>query len=106
MSQLDNEGNILKDGISKENVFFAIKYIKDEEEKAKLIGNKKHDTVSFNIRKAFPNDTEISAILAINREIAKDLKSDFQYTISKIFKLEPAEINQELFSKILPRTRC
>lgn len=97
--QLDEEKNILEGGITAEDVRITIEYIKDEEIK-KTFGEKKvGDNVVFDVRKAYPSDSEIASMLRIDKEVAKELTGDFQFEITKIQKFDKAEINQDLFDK-------
>ena len=59
------------------------------------------DIITFNPKKAYPeNDTEISSLLKIEREEAKDLTADFSYQITEIQRFKKHEINQELFDQL------
>ena len=95
--QLTEEGNISEDGIKSEDVKITIEYIKDADIKAGFAGKKVADKVSFNIRKAYPSDSEIASMLKVDKEIAKNITGDFQFEIVKIQRFEKAEINQELY---------
>ena len=62
--------------------------------------NKKvNDTITFNIKKAFPSNTEIASLLKINNKQAENLDSDFQFKLTGISDFIPAEINQDLLDK-------
>ncbi|MCF6366256.1 MAG: trigger factor [Bacteroidales bacterium] len=98
--QTDKEGKVIQDGIFSEDTMIATDIIKDEKEKKKFIGAKIDDTVTFDIKKAFPNNTEIAGILKIDKEKVDEIESHFQFVISEITNYVPAEINQELFDKV------
>lgn len=100
MVQLDKDGKIFKGGISKEDVFLSLQIMKDEEIKKTFVGANVSQIISFNIKKAYPNATEISAMLDIPKEEAEKLDADFQFTIKEITKFTDAEVNQELFDKV------
>jgi trigger factor len=98
--ELDTEGKVKENGIKNTTTLF-IEFIKDEETKNKFIGSKTGDVFTVDIQKAFDhNATEISAMLAIKKDLAAILVSSFQYTIESVNSREPAEINQELFDKV------
>lgn len=60
-------------------------YIKVDEQKDLFKGAKLGDIITFNPRKAYPEgEAEISALLKIDREVAKELESDFSYQITEI----------------------
>ena len=59
--------------------------------------------LTFDIQKAFENDvSQVSKLLSIPEEDAKDLKSNFQLTVKNINRLEESDLNKEFFDKIYP----
>lgn len=98
--QLDKDGNVVQDGIFAEDTMIATDIIKDEKEKKKFIGAKIDDAVTFDIKKAFPNNTEIAGILKIEKENVDATDPYFQFVISEITNYIPADLNQELFDKV------
>ena len=99
VTQLDEDGKELKDGITKD-VSISLEKIKLKTIKNKFIGKKKGATVVFNIKKAFKDDFEVASLLAITREEAEVLTSDFKMEIKEISRITPAEMNEELFAKV------
>ena len=97
--QLDENNAPVEAGISTEQVKITIEYIKDTEIKNPFAGKKVGDKVIFDLRKAYPSDTEISSMLRIDKEKAKELTGNFEFAINQIQRFEKAEINQELFDK-------
>jgi trigger factor len=66
-----------------------------------LIGLKKGDVLTFDIRKAFDNDAaKIAGLLKIEEDEAADLRSDFQLTVKNVNRLEESDLNQEFFDKL------
>ncbi len=100
LAQVDLEGNIVENGIKSENTSIYLELAKDENEKKTFKGTKVGDIVKFDIKKAFPNDTELANILKIDKEKVAEIQSTFQFTIKSILRFEKAEMNQELFNKI------
>lgn len=98
--QLDENGNEKEDGHKVDMALISIDVIKDEEIKKNFVGKKADDEVVFDIRKAYPNDTELSYLLNIEKENAAEISGDYKITIKEINQFEPAEINEELFKKI------
>ncbi len=88
-----------KEAVTNEKANFSIGVIKDEEIKAKFIGAKPGDHIQFDLKKAFPNDTELSGILQIDKEKLDDLDGDFDFNIKEINIFKNAEVNQDLFDK-------
>lgn len=97
--QLNEEGNILEDGIKADDVRITIEYIKDADIKTAFAGKKVGDKINLDVRKAYPSDSEIASMLKIDKEKAKEISGDFQFEIVKVQRFEKAEINQELYDK-------
>ena len=89
-----------EDGITKDNAVIYPRYIKDEEVKKQFAGRKKGDAVTFNPMKAFESETEVASMLGIDKEAAKQLTTDFTFTIDTISRHQAAAIDGELFAKI------
>ena len=51
-------------------------------------------------KKVFENDTDAAAMLNIGKEAYADLKAKFSFTINNISRMQPAELNTELFDKV------
>lgn len=98
--ELDDDKKVKEGGISNEKASLSVDFIKLKTIKTKFIGKKVGAKVVFNPQKAFKNDTEVGSLLNIGKDAAKDLTSDFQFTIAEVSHIEPAEMNEELFSKV------
>jgi trigger factor len=98
--QLSPDGSVFEDGISN-TASVRLDLIKDEAIKASLIGLKKGDEVTLDIRAAYGNDAaKIAGLLKIDEETAADLKSNFKLTVKNVNRLEEADLNQEFFDKL------
>lgn len=74
---------------------------KDKAEADKFLGKKVNDKVVFNPYKSCDgNAVELSSMLNLDKEIAKDIKDDFEFAISEIIVVKPAEHNQEFFDNV------
>ena len=99
--ELDENGNTKEGGITVEAAVLMPEYIKVDDQKKLFEGAKLGDVITFNPKKAYPeNDTEISSLLKIEREAAKDLTADFSYQISEIQRFKKHDVNQELFDQL------
>lgn len=98
--EVDKKGTIIEDGIVAEDSVISMSVIKDEKESAKLLGAEVNSQLVFDPKKAFPNETEISYILKVDKEQAAEIKSSFEFTISEITEFVPAELTQDLFNQI------
>nr|WP_294725538.1 trigger factor [Prevotella sp.] len=101
LRELDENGNTKEGGITVESAVLMPSYIKVDEQKNLFEGAKLGDIISFNPRKAYPdNDTELSQLLKIERDAAKDMVSDFSYQITEIQRFKKHEVNEELFKQV------
>ena len=101
MRQLDKEGNTLEGGITTEGAMVMPAYIKEEEQRKLFDGAKPGDIITFNPKKAYPdNDAEVAALLKVQKDDVKDLDADFSYQITEIRHFQPAEVNQALFDRV------
>ncbi len=90
-----DDGSITNDDAS-----LSVDLVKDETLKKEFIGKGEGDTVTFDIRKAFPNDYEISGLLRKQKEEVKDLNGTFTITIREVSRFMPAENDQDLWDKV------
>jgi len=101
LRQLDAEGNTLEGGITTEGGMIMPSYIKGEEEKKKFEGAKPGDIITFNPKKAYPdNDAEVAALLKVDKEQVKVLESDFSFQITEIRHFQPAAVDEKLFERV------
>ena len=101
LRQLDAEGNTLEGGITTEGGMIMPSYIKGEDEKKKFEGCKPGDIITFNPKKAYPdNDAEVAALLKVEKDQVKDLESDFSFQVTEIRHYQPAAVDAKLFEKV------
>jgi len=97
---VDNSGNVLPEGPSVEDTSLGIDIIKDKKIKKEFIGKNLNDSIDFDLKKAFPNDTEIAGILHKKKEEVAELGADYRFTIKEISRFYQAELGKELFDRI------
>lgn len=97
--ELDKNGVEVADGIFN-SATFSTEKVKDKKIKKQLVGLKKDDTLIFNPTGVFESDYDTAQ--SLGTEVAKlpDYNKDFKFTLTTIQRVEPAEINQELFDKV------
>jgi trigger factor len=94
-----SNGKVNESGLKVQDAAMTASYM-TEEQKALFVGAKKGDTITFNPAAAFENEAEISSLLKISKDEAKNISSDFQLKIESITRYHESEINQELFDKV------
>lgn len=102
ISELDEDGNIKEDGISKDTMIL-VDYLKKEEVKDQVIGSKVGDLKIFNPLDATGSEAETASMLGIDKEVAAGIKNDFQFEITKIERSTPAELGEEFYQKAFPK---
>ena len=101
ITEIDN-GEPKENLLEIENGIIMPSYIKDEETKKKFVGANVGDSIVFNPKTAYDNNAaEISSLLQISKDDVKEVNSDFTFEIQEVTRYEEAEMNQELFDKVL-----
>ncbi len=100
-AELDDKGEPKEDGLTnKTNVF--IRFIKDEAIKNQLIGAKPGSVIDMDIMKAVESETEAASMVGLKKEELQDHSPVFRFIVESISRVEPAELNEDLYKKIAP----
>ena len=54
----------------------------------------------MDVKKAYPNDTELASILKIDKQHVPEISPLFKFTVNEISRFKKAGINQELFDRL------
>ena len=101
LRELDDNGNAKEGGIAVDAAMLMPQYIKDDDQKKFFEGAKTGDVITWNPRKAFPdNDAEVSSLLKIQKEEVAEHTGDFTYQITEISRYTKAPVDQKLFSQM------
>lgn len=98
--QLNEDGSAKDGGYDIESAMISIDAIKDDAIKTSFIARKSGDEIVFDLKKAYPNDTEIAYLLNIDKADADKVEGNFKFTINEIRTFVPAEVNDELFKNV------
>lgn len=99
--EVDGEGNVIESGLkNKSNIY--VQYLKDEETQKSLVGLKSGDAVVIDVVKAVENESEMASMLGVKKEELEQYGKDYRFTLERISRIEPAEVNEDLFRKIAP----
>jgi len=93
-------GEPLPEGPVAEETSLSIDIIKDKKIKKQFIGTGVNESVDFDLKKAFPNESEIAGLLKMKKEDIAAVDGTFRFTVNEISRFHPAEIGQELFDRI------
>jgi trigger factor len=83
----------------KKGSFISIEKVVSKEQ-MKFIGLKKDDVVEFDVTKTFADKKTLAQALNLSEEEAEKTNGIYSFKISSISKVDPAQINQELFDKV------
>ncbi len=98
-TELDVSGNFKADGI-KHVSMILIDSVEDAELKNKLIGLKQDDKLTLDPRKLSSNDIDLAAMLGIEKSKLPGIGYNFQFKISNVYRMKPAEIDQVLYDNV------
>ena len=98
----DAEGNIVSEGVSKDNSIL-LKYF-SEEYQQKLQDKKVNDSILLQLKEAFPEKERewILSDLGLDKEEESSFEKYFKMTITKIGLVEKKELNEEFFNQVFP----
>ncbi|MEZ5072832.1 MAG: trigger factor [Bacteroidales bacterium] len=96
----DKEGKEVKDALRVEHVSMSLDMMKDDDQKVLFSGAKAGDEVVFDVKKAYPNETEVASLLRIDKKEVAMLEGTFKCVIAEIMKFEKGKPGKELFEKI------
>jgi len=97
--ELDSEGVALEGGITNQ-ASVSLDALKTKKLKNEFIGSEKSAVIILDPKKGFENDTDAAAMLNVDKEVYATLQAKFSFTIDNISRMEPAELNTELFDKV------
>ncbi|HHT34898.1 MAG: trigger factor [Proteiniphilum sp.] len=85
-----------------ENAILMPSYVKDETTRNSFIGAKVGDSVVLNPMTAYDNNkAEVASLLQTTKETLGDATPDYRFEIKEVTRYKEAEMNQELFDKVL-----
>lgn len=107
ITELNPDGTVKEDGIVVENGILSPIHFTDEEQKKLFEGKHKGDVVVFNpAMTCNSNPVEMSSMLNIDRNDTENHKGDFNFEITDIIVLKPAELDQEFFDNAVGKDQA
>ncbi len=100
--ELGEDGEPKKDGIVHHQTTIAVNYIKNDPIREQFIGKSKEHLIIFNPLTSTGNANETAQMLGIKKEQAESLTSNFRFTVEQVQRLEPAQMNEELYQHLYP----
>jgi len=101
-TETDAEGNVVENGISKDNSLL-VKYF-TATLREQLMGKKKDESVQLQLNSAFEEKERewLISDLGLDKEDPTSAEKNFKMTISKIGLVEKREMNEEFFNEAFP----
>ncbi len=97
--QLDEQGAELADGINKA-ASLRIDLVEDKKVKKSLIGLKKEDSLTVDLKKALKS-SDLSRMLGIEEQAIEEWTSgNFKVTVKNVNRLGEADLNEEFYTKL------
>lgn len=107
LRQLDAEGNTLEGGLTLDSAMLMPKFIKVDEQKNLFNDAKVGDIITWNPRKAYPeNDAEMASLLKVKKEEVGQYTCDFSFQVTEITRYAAADVNQKLFDAVYGEGTC
>ncbi|MGB0887802.1 MAG: trigger factor [Vicingaceae bacterium] len=97
--ELDGEGNVKEGGINHSSVII-IEAVTDKKVQKSLVGAKANDTYEIDPKVVSANPQDQAAAIGVDVSQLDAIISKFKFTVEKINKIIPAELDQELFDKV------
>jgi trigger factor len=98
--EIDKHGSPVPEGVKTDDASIYLEFIKEDKYRKKLRDLKAGDQLELDLLKAFPNETDLAALLKVDKEKLKEIKNNFSLTIKSISFFEKPEVNQDLFDKM------
>jgi trigger factor len=99
--ELEN-GEIKEAGIMN-NATIALEFVEDKATVKKFVGIGAGDTVDFDIDKVSKGEEDKAKMLGVSVDDANNATGDFRINVKEIKRLQPAELNEELFDKLFEK---
>lgn len=101
LAELNEYGMPKEGGVVVETASLMPQYFKNEDQKKAFEGAKKNQIVSFSPNAAYEgNETELSALLKVEKDDVKNHLGNFSFEIHEISRFVPAELNEDFFEKV------
>lgn len=102
--ELNDDNTPKENGVKTEDGLVAIEFVEKSVSKD-LIGLKKDDKITLDVKKAFTNDTDLAALLKIEKDQLPDVNNNFELTIKLIENYKEGELNQDFYDKLFGKDK-
>jgi len=102
LMQVNEDGSEKELPLINSDATMSVSVIKDEEIKQKFIGLTVGAELIIDLKKAFPNETELAALMDINKEHVAESEPFFSILINEITEFKAGELTEENLKKYYP----
>jgi trigger factor len=95
----DADGSVKADGISHSSTI-SMEFLENKAGIKALKGKKVTEVIDLDPRNVSKDDKDCASLLGITEEQVAGLTSSFQFTIADVKRMEMAELNEELYTKL------
>ena len=95
----DTDGSVKADGISHSSTI-SMEFLENKAGIKALKGKKINEVIDLDPKNVSKDDKDCASLLGITEEQVAGLTSNFQFTIADVKRMEMADLNEELYTKL------
>lgn len=99
-TEVDADGAAVEGGIFKEDAQFLGTNLKTKKAQGELAKTSMGSTTTFDAKKSFGKDYNVAGLLGVTDAQLEASTGSFEFKLTNISRMEPAELNQEFFDKV------
>jgi trigger factor len=99
-TEVDADGAAVDGGIVKEDAQFLGTNLKTKKAQGELAKTAMGSTMAFDAKKSFGKDYNVAGLLGVTDAQLEASTGSFEFKLTNISRMEPAELNQEFFDKV------
>jgi len=99
-TEVDADGAAVEGGIVKEDAQFLGTNLKTKKAQGELAKATMGSTMTFDAKKSFGKDYNVAGLLGVTDAQLEASTGSFEFKLTNISRMEPAELNQEFFDKV------
>ena len=99
-TEVDADGAAVEGGIVKEDAQFLGTNLKTKKAQGELAKTSMGSTTTFDAKKSFGKDYNVAGLLGVTDAQLEASTGSFEFKLTNISRMEPAELNQEFFDKV------
>ncbi|MEZ4938983.1 MAG: trigger factor [Crocinitomicaceae bacterium] len=99
--ELDDSGAVKEGGVMNSSTI-SMEFVEDKKVQKELLGKKVGDVVVLDPKSVSKGESDMAAMLGIKAEDLANISNKFNFMINEVKRMEPADLNEEFFTKIFP----